>query len=79
LNAVIGNPKEVVEVLVGEKSTEEGTIITVGGRAAESYQADQNQEGRAEDMRGLLYLGLLEGLITNDDLGGGDLSLLLKL
>lgn len=37
----VGDSEEGLEVLVGEKSTEERTIVTVGGRTAKSNSADR--------------------------------------
>lgn len=73
--------EEVLEVLVGKKGTEEGTIVTVGGRTAEADGADEIEHhgGPAEWTRWLLDQGLLESLITNDDLDVSDDWLLVKL
>lgn len=66
--------EEALEVGVGEKSAEERSIISVGGRAEEADADDEveHQGVDAEGARWLLEHGLLEGLITNDHLDGGN-------
>jgi hypothetical protein len=66
--------EEVLEVGVGEESSEERSIISVCGRAEEADADDEVEHHRvgAEGARGLLEHGLLEGLITNDHLDGGN-------
>ena len=77
----VGNVEKGLEVLVGEESTEEGTIVTVGGRTAES---DGAAEVEAEGCRGerpwrVLDHGGLESLITDNNLHLSNLGLLVEL
>ena len=66
--------EETLKVFVGEKGAEERSIISVGGRAEEADTDDEVEHKRvgAEGARGLLEHGLLEGLITNYHLDGGN-------
>lgn len=66
--------EEVLEGWVGEKSSEERSIVSVGGRAEEADTDDEIEHKRvgAEGARGLLEHGLLEGLITSYHLDGGN-------
>lgn len=77
----VGDPEEVLEVLVGEESTKEGAIVTVGGRTAES---DGAAEVKAERCLGegpwrVLDHGGLESLITENNLHLSNLGLLVEL
>lgn len=77
LNAHIADIEEGLEMLLGEKVTEEGRVETVGGRAAEPNNRDQvklNSDPVA-GLRGLLEHGLVESLISDEDFGGHDLVL----
>lgn len=64
--------KELLELRVGEESSKEGAIETVGGRAAEGDGTGDQKDGGGKSGRRLLEHGLLEGLITNGRLLGCD-------
>lgn len=72
--ASVGDVKEFKENIVREKSAEERSIISVGGRAEEADTDDEveHQGVLAEGARGFLEHGLLEGLVTDDHLDGGN-------
>lgn len=59
----VGDSEEGLEVLVGEESTKEGTIVTVGSRTAESNGADQVEVKRC--------LGECSGWVLYNELARG--------
>lgn len=63
--------EESLEVLLGEQVTEEGRVESIGGGAAESYNADEieGESSGVEWNRRLLEHGLVESLITDEDFG----------
>lgn len=77
----VGNVEEGLEVLVGEESTEEGTIVTVGGRTAESNGAAEVEAERClgEWSWRVLNHGGLESLITENNLHLSNLGFLVEL
>ena len=77
----VGDVEVGLKVLVGEKSTEERSIVTVGGRTAESDGADEVEADRClgESAWRILDHGGLESLITENNLHLSNLGLLVEL
>lgn len=67
--------EELLEIFVGEKSSEKRTVVTVGGGTAESDHAGEDKDRSGDLGRGLLDQGLLESLVTKGRLDDGDLVL----
>lgn len=77
-DTLVIDAKEILEVIGGEKSSEQRTIVTVGSGATESNHAGEDEDGSCNLGRGLLNHGLLEGLISNGRLDDDDLMLRLQ-
>jgi hypothetical protein len=72
-NSVVLDTEKVLEATVGQKRSEERTVVSVGSRAAKSDQDGEQQVRVAEQLGRLLDHGRLEGLVADGLLGGDDI------